>query len=338
LKTFDHFNEIETVINGSSHISILTHKNPDGDAIGSVLALFHFLSTYKDKETRMIVPDALPDFLKWMPGAEKIMVCEENKEASKQFIEKSDLIVCCDFNHTSRIDCMKNPVLASKGTKFLIDHHPNPEKFADYLFSEPDVSSTAELIYRVIQAFGGRITQEIAYCLFTGIITDTGGFSHNSSDPETYRIVAELLRTGIDKNLIFDKIYSNFTADRMRLMGYCLNEKMKVFPEFKTAFISISKKEMERFNYKTGDTEGFVNLPLSVEGVVFSALFIERADKVKISFRSKGNFAANEFSNAHFNGGGHRNAAGGESYAPLDETVSKFTALLPDYQIKLREQ
>ncbi len=325
-------NNIEAEIIKADRITLISHQSPDGDAIGSVLALYHFLKNEYNKDIRALVPDDFPDFLAWIPSSKDITICFKNLNKAKNIIATSDLIFCLDFNHTSRIECVKDEVLKSNAVKVLIDHHPNPEKFADYTLSETKVSSTSELLYRVIVKLNGRITHEIASCLFTGIMTDTGGFSHNSSNPGTFEIVSDLLETGINKNQIFDNIYNNFTADRMRLMGYCLHEKMKFFPEYKTAYISISQKELKGFNFQTGDTEGFVNLPLAIKGVVFSALFIEKDNLVKTSFRSKGNFAVNNFSKKHFNGGGHTNAAGGESYNTMKETLEKFESLLPDYR------
>ena len=337
LKTLLKVEEINSLIQHAKNISLITHQNPDGDAIGSMLALYHFLQQYKGKEIHAIVPDDFPDFLAWMPKSEEILICTNVSEEIIKVLENSDLIICLDFNHTSRIQCLRETVLNVNADKVLIDHHPNPEDFTRFVFSETNVSSTSELLYHIMTSLEGEIDKDIAACLFTGIMTDTGGFSHNSSSPGTYEIVAELLKTGIDKNAIFDNIYNNFTSDRMRLMGYCLNEKMKVFPEYKTAYISITKEEMNKYNFKTGDTEGFVNLPLSIKGIVISALFIERDGMIKASFRSKGKVAVNELSKKHFNGGGHRNAAGGELYESMDKTLEKFISILPEYRNEIEK-
>ena len=331
LKTKD-INEIAEVLKKSSVITLITHQNPDGDAIGSVLGLYHYLLSLGGKKVNVIVPDDYPDFLAWMPGCDKIIIACNEMEKVKKVIQESEAIFCLDFNHTSRIAIIREQVLKANALKVLIDHHPHPEPFAKYIISETKVSSTSELLYNLITTIKGKINKEIAACLFTGIMTDTGGFSHNSSHPGTYEIIANLLKTGIDKNDIFDKIYNNFSADRMRLMGYCLNKKMQVYPEFKTAFISLSKKELEDFNFKTGDTEGFVNLPLSIKGIKISALFIEKDDMIKTSFRSKGSFPVNLLSGKYFNGGGHRNAAGGEYYDTMEKTLKKFIEILPEFK------
>ena len=331
LKTQD-IHEIAELLKKSSVITLITHQNPDGDAIGSVLGLYHYLLSQKGKKVNVIVPDDYPDFLAWMPDCDKIIIAENEIEKVKNAINKSETIFCLDFNHTSRIAIIRELVLNAKAVKVLIDHHPHPEPFARYTISETKVSSTSELLYNLITSINGKINKQIAACLFTGIMTDTGGFSHNSSHPGTYEIIADLLKTGIDKNDIFDKIYNNFSSDRMRLMGYCLNQKMQVYPEYKTAFISLSKKELDDFNFKTGDTEGFVNLPLSIKGIKISALFIEKDDMIKTSFRSKGHFPVNLLSKKYFNGGGHTNAAGGEYYDTMEKTLEKFIEILPEFK------
>lgn len=331
LKTKEIIADVKELLKTAKSISIITHQGPDGDAIGSSLGLFHFLKLLNKTNVNVIVPDTFPDFLSWMPGSNEITVCKNSTDAASCLLDQSDIIFCLDFNHTSRIPCLSETVIKSDAVKILIDHHPNPENFTKYIISETSASSTAELIYNFISEFDTEINQDIASCLFTGIMTDTGGFSHNSSHPGTFEIVANLLKTGIDKNKIFDNLYNNFSASRMRLMGYCLHQKMKVFPEYKTAYIALSQKELNEFNFQTGDTEGFVNLPLAIDGIMFSAFFTEKEKLVRTSFRSKGNFAVNNFSKNNFNGGGHTNAAGGESKESLDKTIKKFESLLPQY-------
>ena len=234
----------------------------------------------------------------------------------------------------SRISIIEDEFKALKTPKVLIDHHPNPEQFADILISDDNCSSTAELVFHVLKSFDNslEITRPLAESLYTGITTDTGGFSFNSSNPSTFYVVSDLLKSGLDKDFIHDKIYNNYSYNRMRLLGYCLEKKMQYFPEYRTAFMSISKDELEAFNFQIGDTEGFVNYPLSIKGVIFSALFIEKDDLVKASFRSKGTFPTNKFSSENFNGGGHLNAAGGESRSSYEDTIEKFVALLPKYK------
>lgn len=219
-------------------------------------------------------------------------------------------------------------------TKILIDHHPDPENFADVIISSTDVSSTSELLYKFLTSLkeASHINKDIAECLYTGIMTDTGSFSYNSSSPDTYYIVSKLIEEGIDKDKIYWKVYDNYSIDRMRLLGYCLNQKLKVFPEYAAAYISITKAELEKYNYEPGDSEGFVNYPLSIKGIVFSVIFIEHEEHIKISFRSKGKFYANHFAMKHFNGGGHRNAAGGYSEKSLNETLRIFEQKIQDYK------
>lgn len=329
-KITTHIEEIQSILDSAGSISIITHKNPDGDAIGSVLGLYHYL---KKKYTKIHVfsPNDYPAFLKWLPGTEDVFIFTDDKSLGSQLFKTSDVIFCLDFNQISRTRDIKNLLESSDAVKIMIDHHPHPENFADYMMSDIHASSTAELIYEFIHHFSCEKPrdQNIAECLYTGIMTDTGSFSHNSSNPRTWRIVSELLECCINKDEIYYKVYDNYSADRMRLMGYCLHEKMQVIQEYNTAFISISEEELKRFNYTIGDTEGFVNLPLSIKDIFFTGLFIEKKNHVKMSFRSKGRFAVNEFSRRYFEGGGHHNAAGGESKLGLKDTIEFFISLLP---------
>ncbi len=320
------------------NIVVIPHENPDGDAIGSAIGLAEVLSDFGHR-VKIVSPNDYPDFLKWFSSSIEVFVFWNDKKKSKEVLESADVMVCVDFNESKRAENLEKKILNFSGPKILIDHHPNPTDFCDYTISEVHYSSTAELIFDVVTAIGLKknLTQSGAEALYTGILTDTGSFSHNTSNPNTFKVVSELMEYGIDTDKIQSNVYHNFTTDRMKLLGYCLNNKMQVFPEFRAACISISKKELENFNFKPGDTEGFVNYPLSINNIVFSALFIEKEGFVKASFRSKGNFPSNAFSKIHFNGGGHLNAAGGESYQTLDETVEKFTQLLPEYKHHLLE-
>jgi phosphoesterase RecJ-like protein len=321
-----HLHEAENVL-------IITHYNPDGDAIGSSLALYHFLKKTGYHPT-VITPNQYPVFLKWLPDNDQILIYDEKKKAASDKIRQADLIFFLDFNAPDRVQSMESLLKESEAMKVLIDHHPNPDSFADVIISTTQVSSTSELLYEFISKLDGEdiIDHDMSECLYTGIMTDTGSFSYNSSLADTYYIVSKLIENGIDKDKIYWKVYDNYSVDRMRLLGYCLNDKLKVFPKYGAAYISISADELKKFNYKPGDSEGFVNYPLSIQGVVFSVIFIEREDHVKISFRSKGMFYANKFAEKHFNGGGHRNAAGGYSEASLKETLDKFESLLSGYK------
>lgn len=331
------FNALRALLANKAKISIVPHENPDGDAIGSALGLGQALKN-AGHEVQIIPVNNYPDFLKWFSADVPIVIYEEDKKLAKQLLFDSDILFCVDFNDEKRAGHLEKMIHRFDNPKVLIDHHPYPKEFCDVMISETTYSSTAELVFDVLSNIGfeKHIDLQAAEAMYTGILTDTGGFSHNTSK-NTFRVVSELMNFGIDTEKIQSGVYHNFTADRMKLLGYCLNEKMQVFPEYRTALISISKEELERFNFKPGDTEGFVNYPLSINNIVFSALFIEKDNLVKVSLRSKGDFPANAFSANHFNGGGHLNAAGGESDLSFEETILKFTQLLPNYKHQLLE-
>jgi phosphoesterase RecJ-like protein len=336
IKSLDELNEFISA--SPRKVILITHINPDGDAIGSALGLQ--LSLEKAGHTCTVVtPGDYPGFLKWLPGAASIIILPGNENKVASMIHSAALIFFLDFNDIGRMREIKEPVSQSSAFKILIDHHPDPVVKADFMLSETNVSSTAELVYRFIMQSSLRETmdRDIATCLFAGIMTDTGCFSYNASLPETYKIVADLLRYGIDKDRIFYRIYDNFSYDRMRLLGFCLNERMEYFPAYRTALIRLNREDQKKYNFQIGDSEGFVNFPLSIKGVRFSAFFIEKEDHVKVSFRSKGNFPVNAFSAMHFNGGGHRNAAGGETHESLETALGKFRELLPRYRDELND-
>ena len=325
--------ELKSLVEKAERIIILSHKNPDGDAIGSSLGLYHFLEM-KGKYVKIIVPNEYPEFLHWLPGSDFVIKYDKEPDVAREHIENAELIFSLDFNDLKRLGKLGEIMEENKtASRILIDHHPYPKHFCDVEISTIHVSSTAELVYHLIQRLDGQAlnNKDLCECLYVGIMTDTGCFSFNSSNPATFRVVAHLLQSGIDKDHIYDRIYNNYSAGRMKFMGYCLNQKMVIVPEYHTAYIGLSQKEMKEYNFKMGDSEGFVNLPLSIEGIRFSALFIEKSGHTKISFRSRGNFPANEFSARHFGGGGHLNAAGGESLESLEESIKHFVSLLPDY-------
>ncbi|MFP4367232.1 MAG: DHH family phosphoesterase [Bacteroidales bacterium] len=323
---------LNPLINRSRDIVIISHVNPDGDAVGSSLALFHYLKR-KGKNVSVIVPNEYPDFLKWLPGNNNIIVFSKNKSAAIKAIADARLMFVIDFNTPSRADKAEEYIRGSAAFKIMIDHHPEPEEFADVIISDINSSSTAEMVFRVIESIGetGFIDEISATCFYTGIMTDTGSFNYNSSQPETYRVLSELLKRGIDKDYIYSMVYDNFSEHRLRLLGYCLDSKMVVLHRYKTAYMSLSLKDKKKYNYIRGDSEGFVNYPLSIKGVKFVAFFMENDDHVKISFRSKGDFDTNIFAAENFEGGGHLNASGGESKLSLSETISKFVSKLPEY-------
>jgi phosphoesterase RecJ-like protein len=317
-------------------IAIITHLDADGDAIGSSLGLLKLLNNI-GHACKVISPNEYPGFLKWLPGNQHILNFDESPDNVREVLQQARIIFALDFNELKRIKEINQLLIATSSYKILIDHHPQPDKFVDCVLSDISASSTAELIYRFIQETGLQdyIDKDVATCLYTGIMTDTGCFSYNSSNRETYKIVAELLDYGIDKDKIYYRVYDNFSFERLRLLGYSLNKRMVVLPEYRTAFIWLTREDLSEYHFKVGDSEGFVNYPLSIRGIRFSAFFIEKEDHIKISFRSKGNFAANKFSRKYFNGGGHFNASGGESYMPMEETIRRFKELLPAYKNEL---
>lgn len=324
--------KLRKVLAAPFRVVILSHINPDGDAIGSMLGMYWFLRN-RGCTVNMAVPNEIPQFLTWMEGAEQIFDYRGQKQQVDEELEKADLIFCLDFNETDRLGNIRESFEASEALKILIDHHPDPADFTDHGISVPSASSTAELVYDFMARLDGKESygKTIAECLFVGIMTDTGCFSFNSSEPGTYRVVSDLLEAGIEKDLIHSLVYDNFTEDRMRMLGYSLTERMVVLPEHRTAYIYLSKDELEKFHHLSGDTEGFVNYPFSIKGIRVTALFLEKKHHVKISFRSKGSFAVNRIAGKYFNGGGHANAAGGEYNASLSETVKKFESLIAEY-------
>ncbi|MGQ9846642.1 MAG: DHH family phosphoesterase [Bacteroidales bacterium] len=331
---------IEYVYKASS-ILIIGHENPDGDSVGSVLGLYHVLSQ-QAKHVVPIFPNEAPEFLKWLPGYDTTLHYNKDTEAIKDVFSRADLIFCIDFNERKRVGRMQDLLLTSKAVKILIDHHPYPEAFFDIIISEQEVSSTAELLYTVIKACGWEkfLTLAASECLFTGIMSDTVSFTVNASRAKTFEVVASLLSVGVDKDLVYRRVFNSFTQQRMRMLGYALYKKMKILHEYATGYIYLTKDELKEFNFQRGDTEGFVNYPLSIKGIRFAALFLERDGYIKISFRSVGSIPANEIMAKHFNGGGHKNAAGGEERKlSLDECLTTFESILPLYKdILLHEE
>lgn len=321
--------ELSDFLNRSDNILLMCHINPDGDAIGSMLALYSFL-TSKGKKVEMISPNYLQEFLTWMKDSERINIFIRDRKKCLRYIEEADLIIMLDFNQSNRLGEAEKPVLKSSALKIVIDHHLDSDAFYDLIISDADRSSTAEIVHELVCMLNEGLFTERSYAeaIYVGIITDTGNFEHGSFTGNTFRMIADLLDAGIDKDRIYNLVFNNFTESRTRLMGYALYEKMVVMPEYKTAYISLTREELKRFNYHKGDTEGFVNLPLSINGIDFSALFIEKEGFVKISFRSRGDFSVNSFAGKYFQGGGHFNAAGGDYYDTLENTISYFLEML----------
>jgi len=320
-------------------IVIVSHVSPDGDAIGSSLGLAQFLDS-QDKTVNVIVPNAFPDFLKWMPGSKDILLYDRYKEFADKLINEADIICCLDFNSLKRIEEMADSVATSPGRKILIDHHLYPEDFCRIVISHPEISSTSELVFRLICRMGyfSDISREGAECIYTGMMTDTGGFTYNSNNREIYFIISELLSKGIDKDDIYRKVYNTYSESRLRLMGYVLSN-MKVYREYNSALISLTKEEQGKFDYIKGDSEGFVNIPLSIKNVRFSCFLREDTERriIKISLRSVGTFPCNKLAAEFFNGGGHLNASGGEFTGTMAEAKQVFEEALKKYKTLLTE-
>jgi phosphoesterase RecJ-like protein len=335
LKKLNNISEIKPVLEGAvkPKVIITTHHKPDADALGSSLGLYLFLKKL-GITGHVITPTDYGDFLKWMPGENTVINFEEFEEKSAELVSNADFIFCLDFNALKRINELGKLVEHSSAEKILIDHHLEPEGFEDYRLWTTKASSTCELIFWFIEILGhvDLIDEEIASCLYAGILTDTASFKHPSTTPTTHRVAAMLLEKGAKSNRIFESIYDNYSENRTRFIGFCLSEKLQILKEYNTALIVVTEKELKRFRIITGDSEGLVNYGLSITGMQLSVLIIDRTVARKMSFRSKDKFPANEFARKFFNGGGHFNAAGGESKDPIEMVETKFKNALIDYK------
>ena len=317
------------LIEGARRIAITTHLSPDGDAMGSSLALARVLSN-TGKDVAVIVPDQPLEQLRFLPGAKDVIVGSRYPDFAKSLFSKADLIVCLDFNELKRIDRLAPFVEASKAAKVMIDHHLDPGDFADPVISHPEMSSTCMLLFRVLcrlELFN-VIDKEAATCLLAGMMTDTGNFAYNANDPDAYIIEAELVRKGADKVELYNRLLNRVSENCLRLTSYALLEKMEVFNDYGATLICLTRDELNSFHYVKGDTEGLVNKPLAIPGIVYSAFLREEDGYVKVSMRSKGDFPVNRLCNEYFGGGGHLNAAGGEFTGTLEECASLFRSLL----------
>ncbi len=321
---------IKTILSSPKNIVITTHANPDGDALGSSLGLYLYLKKH-GHQVKVITPTGYPDFLTWMKGNQDVIV---NKESTFSDISKkmanADVIFCLDFSGLKRINNLGPLVAKSSAKKILIDHHLDPEDFADYSLWDTKSSATAELVFDFIEGLGGLkdIDTDIAECLYAGIMTDTGSFKHPSTSAKTHRVVAELMDAGANINKVNRTIYDTNSLNRLRFIGYALMEKLVVLDKVRAAYFVITAEEHERFHLKSGDTEGLVNYALSIKDIELAAIIMEREDEIKLSFRSVGDRAVNTFAAEYFEGGGHKNAAGGRSQDSLENTVAKFRRLI----------
>lgn len=325
------------LLSAEQKIVIIPHKNPDGDAIGSTLALWHYLKS-KGQKANIVSPNDYPKFLKWMPGNEEIINFETDSIGGKKLIKEATIIFTLDFNHLGRIGQLQPLVEDASATFIMIDHHQAPSDYAKIMYSDVRMSSTCEMVYNFIEFLDDldKITPEIASCLYTGIMTDTGSFKYNSTTSRTHRVVADLMEKGAENTKIHNKVFDTNTPSKLHLLG-CALKNMIILKEFGTAYITLSQDELDTYNYKKGDTESIVNYGLTLEGIQFAVIFIENSEEgiIKISFRSEGDFSVNEFARNHFQGGGHTNAAGGKSDLPLQETTTYFTSLLERYKDEL---
>lgn len=317
---------LQKLVGASKNIVITSHKSPDGDAIGSALAMYHILRNI-GKSAVVILPDDVPEFLQWLDGYDKIVVFQNSSHEALKLIADAELIFSLDYNHLSRVGNEMENALRGAAAKFvLIDHHQLPESFAAVTYSDTSSSSTAEMIYQTIVACGWKekINLPVAESIYTGIMTDSGSFRFPSVTAETHRIVGELIDLGLEHARIHRAIYDTNTLDRMRLVGYALSQKLEVLEDCATAVISLSLEELERFHHQPGDTESLVNQALSIKGVKLAAFYRETSDKIKISFRSKNSFDVNAFARESWNGGGHKNAAGGQTNESLVDALARF--------------
>ncbi len=326
----DSFVKFKSLLKSLKNIVIVTHYSPDGDAMGSSLGLYHYL-TQIGKSVKVVVPNPYPDFLHWLPANNKVLVFEGNEAKVSKILLSADCIFTLDFNSFKRLEKLGDILQTSTAPKVLIDHHQQPEQYAKLYFHDVAACSTCELIFDLIVGLGDKklINKKIAACLYTGLMTDTGSFRYPSVTAKTHLVIAELLKTGIVPNEIHSAIYDTYSADRLKLVGFALSEKMTVLPNLPVAYFAITHTELAKFNYQKGDTEGLVNYPFGIKGIKVCAFFNEAPEGyIKISFRSKGKIDVNTFARNYFNGGGHINAAGGKSLLSLEETVKSFKNLV----------
>ncbi len=312
-------------------IAITTHYNPDGDAMGSSLGLAHVLKAM-GHTVQVVLPNTPPAFLHWMPGFGEVLAHDTAAPASKQAVSSSELLFCLDFNRPDRVSALEDSVRQAP-FRVLIDHHQDPDGFAQIVFSDTASCSTCQMVYDIVSALGqeAHISREAATCLYTGIMTDSGSFRFSSTAPHTLRVAARLMELGAVPDHIVSAVLDDNTEDRLRLLGFALSERLRVLPGLGTALITLSSSDLERFHFKPGDTEGLVNYGLSIRGIRLAAFFMERGDTVKVSLRSKGMLPVNRFLSAHFEGGGHINAAGGQARGSLDAAVQRFLDALPAF-------
>lgn len=331
---------IKELLSTPKKIALVAHRNPDGDAIGSTLGLQHYLKL-KGHEAQTVLPNDVPEFLQWLPGAKDIFKYDKQNIQSKNTLNNADVLFVLDFNAFHRVgDDMQKSLEAYEGTIIMIDHHQQPDPISEYIYSDTSICSTCQMVYHFIEMFGDvdLINADIATSLYTGIMTDTGSFRFSSTTSVTHRVIGDLIDKGAENAKIHDNVFNTNSYSRLQLLGIAMTN-MKIFAELHTAYLFLTQEELNSCDYQKGDTEGFVNYGLSLKGINLAVIFIEDAEQkiIKISFRSKGKFSVNQFARNHFNGGGHDNAAGGRSEIGMQETIKKFVDLLPEYKNAIAE-
>ena len=330
---------VEQLISGNERFVILSHKNPDGDALGSSLALYHYLKS-RGKNAAVVLPNAFPDFLAWLPGAKNVLLYDKDTDRAKELIGLADAFFCLDFNALNRIGDVSEEVAKSSAPKLLVDHHLYPSDEFAVEISFPEACSTSELVYRLIENLSSdaAVSFDMAQCIYTGMMTDTGAFAYASSRKDIFLIVAALLDKGIDKDKIYRRVFYSSSFTRMKLQGYVMYRKLKVYNKYNAALITLDHSELQRFYAVKGDTEGLVNQPLQIKGIRFSCFFREEIPgKINVSLRSVDDFPCNEVAAEFFNGGGHKNASGGELHCTMDEAVLLFAKAMAKYKNLLTE-
>ena len=332
------FERFDAIIQEPKRFVLACHVNPDGDAIGSVLAMSEFLRK-KGHEVKMVVANDFPGFLHWMPNASEILIYEQDAEGCKEAIAAADCIMMLDFNSLSRGGILHNEIGKTRCPRILVDHHRDPELDQFYCaYSEVGVSSASEIVAEIVLHYGKEnLTESMSTNLLVGIMTDTGSFSHSIYHPRTLELCSLLVEKSMPYTLIHQLVYDTMSENRLRLLGFSINNRMEVLDDYSTAIIALSKSDLDKFDYQTGDTEGVVNFPLSMKKIRMSVLITERQDQIRFSFRSKGNFSVHELANKHFKGGGHTNAAGGTLTCSFDEAVARLKEVLPEYKEMLNQ-
>lgn len=330
--------KINASLQKAKKVAIISHYNPDGDAVGSSLAMYHYLKN-EGLEVKVILPNPFPDFLGWMPGSGEIIIAEKKLSAAKRILQEADVLFVMDMNAPHRSGAnLEQSIIASSAFKVLIDHHILPNIDCDAQISTPNTTSTCELTYQTIVKLAGtkeKVTHSVGTCIYVGMITDTGSLSYMCNRSQTYQILNELMKKGVDGERIHREIYDNYSESRIKLLGLCLGQRLVIMRKMSTSYMYLTKEDLKNNNYVVGDTEGFVNYGLSMRGIQFTALFIERENRIRISFRSKGNFDVSRFARTHFDGGGHKNASAAYFYGTLEGAIEAFKTALEQYKAEL---